>query len=655
MTVVTFSGVAAETRGFSVSLRENADKDAAVIEEVELFGASYALVIGIDAYENGWPHLSNAVKDATLIADLLKERGFSVDLKLNLKARELDRALEDFFLLRGEDPNARLFAWFAGHGHTENDEGFLIPADAPRPEAGGRFRVKALSLRRMGEYVRLAQSKHAFAVFDSCFSGTVFDSARALPPAAVTRATTLPVRQFLTSGDAGQTVSDDGGFRELFIRALKGEENADANGDGYLTASEVGLFLTDRVTNLTQSKQTPRYGKLRDKGWDRGDFVFGLPTRSPNTKPGTPPTNLSNPSAMAEAAKLQQETVFWESIKESGDAAAYQAYLAQYPGETFSALAEVKIASIQRSQALMENERKNLQAEKERLEEERRRLASEAERRNRELEARLKAERERLAAERTRLAAAERRSEAERQRRQLAAGMPNRSAETTPAEKALPISIELPAAEFVLVPKGTRVEYDTQQFQVIDAARNEAEILTKAGNHFKLTAGIFQSGERVFTTVNDGKIFADGCSKPSLKVSKTAHAALLGLFPLKVGNGTKFDLEEYAPPTAFDVPYVDEWSFDLVVEGAEAITVVNRRLDTFVIRTMARSSLGRVFEQRQWYHPKSGLVVKSVREWSGKQQPAEQYASLKNTDAGSSERYELRSVTFPAQAKNTLK
>ena len=125
--------------------------------------------------------------------------------------------------------------------------------------------------------MRQARSKHAFAVFDSCFSGTVFDSARALPPSAVTRATTLPVRQFLTSGDAGQTVSDDGAFRELFIRALNGEERADANGDGYLTASELGIFLTDRVTNLTQSKQTPRYGKLRDKDWDRGDFVFALP------------------------------------------------------------------------------------------------------------------------------------------------------------------------------------------------------------------------------------------------------------------------------------------------------------------------------------------------------------------------------------------
>ena len=67
----------------------------------------------------------------------------------------------------------------------------------------------------------------------------------------------LPVRQFLTSGDADQTVSDDGQFRELFVRAILGEEPADANSDGYLTASEIGMYLGDRVTNLTESAQTP--------------------------------------------------------------------------------------------------------------------------------------------------------------------------------------------------------------------------------------------------------------------------------------------------------------------------------------------------------------------------------------------------------------
>ncbi|MBL7205198.1 MAG: hypothetical protein ISS63_12855 [Desulfobacteraceae bacterium] len=60
-------------------------------------------------------------------------------------------------------------------------------------------------------------------------------------------------------------MSDDGRFRKLFIRAIRGEERADANNDGYLTGSELGLFLTDRLTNLTESRQTPRYGKLRDE------------------------------------------------------------------------------------------------------------------------------------------------------------------------------------------------------------------------------------------------------------------------------------------------------------------------------------------------------------------------------------------------------
>ena len=85
------------------------------------------------------------------------------------------------------------------------------------------------------------------AVFDSCFAGTIFDAQRELPPPAITRATIPPVRQFLTSGDAGQSISDDGTFRKLFLRALRGEEQANGNRDDYLTASELGPFLSDRM------------------------------------------------------------------------------------------------------------------------------------------------------------------------------------------------------------------------------------------------------------------------------------------------------------------------------------------------------------------------------------------------------------------------
>lgn len=272
-------------RGITVKLRANEKADAPVTEEVNLYSSNYALVIGIDNYTHGWPKLSGAVNDAKLVAEELQKKRFEVTLKTDLRSKELKQSFEEFFVLKGEDPLSRLFVWFAGHGHTLKGEGFLVPADAPRPDEGTQFRLKALSMRRFGEYVRLAQSKHAFAVFDSCFSGTIFNTQRSLPPAAITRATTFPVRQFLSSGDVEQTVSDDGTFRKLFIRAIRGEERADPNSDGYLTGSELGLFLTDRLTNLTNSTQTPRYGKLRDPDYDRGDFVFILPSAEKTSMP----------------------------------------------------------------------------------------------------------------------------------------------------------------------------------------------------------------------------------------------------------------------------------------------------------------------------------------------------------------------------------
>ena len=105
-------------------------------------------------------------------------------------------------------------------------------------------------------------------------------------------------------------MSDDGSFRELFIRAITGDESADLNGDGYLAASELGLYLSDRVTNLTQGRQTPRYGKLRDKDYDRGDFIFALPQSGK-----TPPRTAS--STPAQSGQRQVELAYWNTIKDS--------------------------------------------------------------------------------------------------------------------------------------------------------------------------------------------------------------------------------------------------------------------------------------------------------------------------------------------------
>ena len=298
----------------------------------QLYASSHALVIGIDRYTAGWPSLTNAVRDAELVAVALKAKGFEVDLHVNLDSNQLAKVFKRFIVQKGQDKNARLFIWYAGHGATLDGEGYLVPGDSPLPKDSVEFKLNALALRDFGTYMRQAVAKHVYAVFDSCFAGTVFASQRSAPSSSIVLASTLPVRQFLTSGDAFQEVSDDGTFRELFLRAINGEERADSNADGFLTGTELGMFIGDRLTNLTQSQQTPKHGKLRDKDFDRGDFVFVLPGGAAQLATGAPVV----------AAAVSTEVTFWDSIKSSKSVAQFDLYLSRFPDGSFVDLAQVK-------------------------------------------------------------------------------------------------------------------------------------------------------------------------------------------------------------------------------------------------------------------------------------------------------------------------
>lgn len=325
---------AAESRGLMVQMRHQHGKQAQ-----QLYRTSHALVIGIDKYTAGWPTLDMAVADAHAIANELERRGFDVTLRTNLDSVALDRTLKEFFAIQGSDPEARLFLWYAGHGHTLNGEGFLVPSDAP-PASDPAFKVKALHMRDFGGLMRLADAKHVLSVFDSCFSGTIFTARSAAAPTAISLKTAKPVRQFLTSGDAGQTVRDDGSFRELFLRAIRSDSRADVNGDGYVTGDELGLYLTQEVTHLTDTAQTPRWGRLQDVRFNEGDFVFEsrltAPPLAPVAAPKASPGNDSN----------APEVVFWKSIEDSDDPADFEAYLANFPNGHFADLARNRLARL---------------------------------------------------------------------------------------------------------------------------------------------------------------------------------------------------------------------------------------------------------------------------------------------------------------------
>jgi len=281
---------------------------AGVVEQVKLYFGSYALVIGNDKYQH-WPKLQQAENDARKIADELKKHGFEVDLQYNLDSSHLAKTLKRFFIMKGQHPESRLLLWFAGHGHTVDGEGYLVPIDADANGSSPAFLTTALPMRDFGSLVRLAKSKHVLSIFDSCFSGTIFRTRSGSVPNAITRKTLQPVRQFITSGGAGQQVRDDGSFRTLFLRALRGEAKADFNQDSYLTGEELGLFLNQSISGLTNDAQTPKAGKLQDVKFNQGDFVFFLPQdESPVVRqPSIPSAPQRTRGASLDSLKQQQQ------------------------------------------------------------------------------------------------------------------------------------------------------------------------------------------------------------------------------------------------------------------------------------------------------------------------------------------------------------
>lgn len=264
------STVHAETRGLNVlPIKDSTGKT------VGLYKGSYALVLGIADYSAGWPKLPSVIEETKQIEQILTENGFAVTRVLNPDNNALENAFKLFIEKYGYDKNNRLLFFFSGHGYSRKKgaKGYLVPTNAPDPRKDEKgFLRKALPMSQILAWCRQIEAKHTMFLFDSCFSGTIFKS-KALPeiPPHISEITSRPVRQFITAGDAGEEVPAKSVFAKSFIRGLQGE--ADLSRDGYITGSELGMYLRDKVLYY-QSGQTPQYGKIRDPDLDEGDFVF---------------------------------------------------------------------------------------------------------------------------------------------------------------------------------------------------------------------------------------------------------------------------------------------------------------------------------------------------------------------------------------------
>jgi hypothetical protein len=253
-------GLFAQDRGLSVVAADNLGSSAAV-------GRQYALFIAIDAYRT-WPALKKPVADAREIRDIL-QKDYYIDEVIELHDQQATKTniIKAFTDLQPKlGVHDSLFIYYAGHGHLDEGSGtgFWIPVD------GGTdiyAQDNWLPNSQIRGYISRLKTIHVFMVSDSCFSGDILNTNRAMPPqidnAYYRKAYGLTSRQVLTSGSS-EKVPDQSEFSEAIKNCLLKN-----------TAPLLDPFGIYNDVRLSIEKTTPLYGYLSAASHQEGaTFLF---------------------------------------------------------------------------------------------------------------------------------------------------------------------------------------------------------------------------------------------------------------------------------------------------------------------------------------------------------------------------------------------
>jgi len=245
-------------------------------ESLYLYKDYQALVVGVSNYDN-WPQLPNAVSDAREVSRFLQRMGFRVTLLTDPNSQQLKKALKDLVGRTGLEPDRGIVFYYAGHGETQTladgtKLGWIVPKDCPQLRENPKgFEQRAISMKEIETYSRQIRSKHVLMFFDSTFSDGVFSFE---PPVLenISEKSGLPVRQYIIAGRENEPLPDQSTFKRFLLEGLQGD--ADIVNDGYITGSELGVYLLDRVGKKTRDLQHPQYGKSSKPELTKGDFIF---------------------------------------------------------------------------------------------------------------------------------------------------------------------------------------------------------------------------------------------------------------------------------------------------------------------------------------------------------------------------------------------
>jgi outer membrane protein OmpA-like peptidoglycan-associated protein len=249
-----------------------------------VFNHGRALLIGISKYENGaWPDLRDVTQDIALLQKGLGPHFARIDVLPNPKTSEIRKALE---ALAQDKTLDRIFVYYSGHGFTDykhNFVGYITGSDTPSQEANPDKAVQgAIGMQAIDNILESASAVQIMVAFDSCFSGTIFESKIfTTPPLKIQEDEIIknllrrPVISYITAGKENQPIPENSLFARVLISAISGR--ADYWGNGFVTGPDIGVYAYNEIYRVTAGRNTPIVGNSRSEDRKHSEFVFAVP------------------------------------------------------------------------------------------------------------------------------------------------------------------------------------------------------------------------------------------------------------------------------------------------------------------------------------------------------------------------------------------
>ncbi|MEO6392339.1 MAG: TonB family protein [Pyrinomonadaceae bacterium] len=324
-------------------------------------GKRWALVIGVDKYRDGQiTPLTGSVNDAHKLADaLVRYAGFPSDQVIVLATdlpdeRQPTRSniLATLSNLAGLVPKDGLLLFsFAGHGTERGGQAFLVPTDARLSEDISLLEELAVSVTRVHDRIKATGVGQVLILLDACRNdpGGRADAPNPLS-AAYTRGFSFDLRNrevqaFATiyATAVGQrayeyTEKRQGYFTWAVVEGLQGSA---ANQQGEVTLAALVKYVQEVVPkriaiDLGGGKQQRPFATI--EGYLADELILAV------TGPATAIAKPVEPAADPASIELS----FWDSIKNSTDAADFRAYLNKYGDQgRFAPLAHNRIRQLE--------------------------------------------------------------------------------------------------------------------------------------------------------------------------------------------------------------------------------------------------------------------------------------------------------------------